>query len=155
MSLDNAQDLPHLVRLGLISAALLKIDQRQVGARRVSIDMMRTALAIEHESKTNQKPTQIAKPDIRWTSLRGLNQRFPPAHDLDDTVYGTIKLSQLMHEPQYPANPMSVVACASGSVHTLTNAGLPLLNARSIAPRIPSGFSTNSPYPPSASTILS
>src|ERR1700687_2046921 len=24
---------------------------------------------------------------------------------------------------QYPANPMSVVACASGSVHTLTSAG--------------------------------
>jgi hypothetical protein len=46
---------------------------------------------------------------------------------------------------QYPAKPMSVVACASGSVHTLTSAGLPLLNARSIAPRMPSGFSTNSP----------
>lgn len=89
MSLDNSQDLPHLVRLGLASAALLQIDQRQVGERRVSIDMVRTALAIEHVSKTNQKPTQVAKPDIRWTSLRGLNQRFPPAHESDDTAYGT------------------------------------------------------------------
>ena len=143
MSLDNSQDLTHLVRLGLATAALLKIDQRQVETRRVSIDMMRTALPIEHVSKMNKKPTQVAKPDIRWTALRGSNQRFPPAHESDDTAYGTTKPA--VHEPQYPANPMSVVACASGSVHTLTSAGLPLLNARSIAPRMPSGFSTNSP----------
>src|SRR5438034_2730452 len=44
---------------------------------------------------------------------------------------------------------------ASGSQITLMHAGSPDLNARSSAGRISDGRSTNSPYPPSASTTLS
>jgi hypothetical protein len=78
MCLDDSQDLPNLVRLGLARSAFLEIYERQVGARRVPVDTVRTAFAIEHVSKAKQNPTQVAKPDIRRTVPRALNQ-LPPS----------------------------------------------------------------------------
>ena len=73
------------------------------------------------------------------------------SHGWSDPAVETLEKASLTQRAsefyldQYPENPISVVAWASGSVHTLTRAGLPLFIARSMAGRISSGFSTNSP----------
>ena len=80
MGLDDSQYLPHLVRLGFACGAFLQIDERQIGARRVSVDTVRTSLAIEHVSEAKQNPTQVAEPDIGRTASRALNQLTPSRH---------------------------------------------------------------------------
>ena len=103
-------------------------------------------------------PSRVLPPRATQASLRDwrrLNPLHAGMHKKPTSASLCGRLAWGLHRLPHTATFVDLLYGFSGSINTFTHAGKPDAKALSSAGRISSGLSTNSPYPPSASTILS